>query len=99
MKIFLQRHHTLMVKDDLCHKIEYVTIFWDNLKCKWHPNCITNSKVTAIFLNGWILPICIGKGVRAACKAVFLLKVFFFFKIPDLAHRPIAAPVAGKNCC
>ena len=24
---------------------------------KRHPNCITGSKVTAILLNGWILPI------------------------------------------
>ena len=24
---------------------------------KGHPNCITGSKVTAILLNGWILPI------------------------------------------
>ena len=73
-----------MVEDDLCHKIEYVTIFWDNLKCKG------------------ILPIggvALGRLWGQPAKQVFLLKVFFFFKIPDLAHRPIAAPVAGKNCC
>ena len=27
------------------------------LNMEGHPNCITGSRVTAIFLNGWILPI------------------------------------------
>ena len=30
--------------------------FLDILNIEGHPNCITGSRVTAIFLNGWILP-------------------------------------------
>ena len=36
-----------------------------------------------------------GRG-RGSGVLIFLLKVFFF-KIPDLVHRPTAAPVAGEN--
>ena len=38
------------------HKMDYVTIFKEILNPEGHPNCITDSKVTAILLNGWILP-------------------------------------------
>ena len=34
------------------HKIDY-----EILNLEGHPNCITGSRVTAILLNGWILPI------------------------------------------
>ena len=38
-------------------KIDYVTIFLEILNLEGHPNYITGSLlVTAIFLNGWILP-------------------------------------------
>ena len=58
MKIFLRRRHALMVEyGALCHKIDYVTIFYDILNLKGHPNCITGSRITAILLNGWNLPI------------------------------------------
>ena len=47
-----------MVEDGaFSHKIDYITIFQKNLNLEGHPNCITGSKVTAILLNGWILPI------------------------------------------
>ena len=39
------------------HKIDYVTIFLEILNPEGHPNRMTNSKVTAILLNGWIFPI------------------------------------------
>ena len=39
------------------HKIDYVTVFKEILNPKGHLNRITGSKVTAILLNGWILPI------------------------------------------
>ena len=39
------------------HKIDCVTIFKEIRNLEGHPNCITGSKVTAILLNGWILPI------------------------------------------
>ena len=47
-----------MVEDAaFSHKIYYVTIFREILDLEGHLNRITGSKVTAILLNGWILPI------------------------------------------
>ena len=46
------------------HKINYITIFKEILNLKGHPNCITGSKVTAILLNGLILPICGASAVK-----------------------------------
>ena len=58
MKISLRRRHALTVVDGaFSHKIDFVTIFKEILNPKGHPNRITGSKVTAILLNGWILPI------------------------------------------
>ena len=43
------------------HKLVYVTIFWEILNSKGHQNHIIDSKVTDIWLNGWILPVvCVG---------------------------------------
>ena len=39
------------------HKIDHVTIFKEILNLKGPPNHITGSKVMAIFMNVWILPI------------------------------------------
>ena len=39
------------------HKIDYVTMFKEILNLRGHLNCITSSKVMAILLNRWILPI------------------------------------------
>ena len=58
MKISLRRRHALTVADGaFSHKIDYVTIFKEILYPEEHQNRITCSKVTAISLNGWILPI------------------------------------------
>ena len=58
MKISLRRRHALMIEDNtFSHKIGYVTIFKEILNFEGHPNCITGSKVMAILLNRWILPI------------------------------------------
>ena len=58
MKISLWRRHTLMVEDGaFSHKIDYVTNFLEILNREGHPICIVGSRVTTIFLNGWILPI------------------------------------------
>ena len=38
------------------HKIDCDTIFLEILNLEWHPSRITGSRVTAILLNGWILP-------------------------------------------
>ena len=42
--------------------------FKEILNPEGHPNCITGSKVTAILLNGWILPI----GGASVVKCLFL---------------------------
>ena len=58
MKISLRRRHALTVADAaFSHKIDYVTISKKSLNPEGHPNRITGSKVTAILLNGLILPI------------------------------------------
>ena len=47
-----------MVEDGVfSHKIDYVTIIREILNLKGHQNHITGSRVTAILLNGWNLPI------------------------------------------
>ena len=47
-----------MVEDGaFSHKIDFVTIL-EILNLKGHQTRITCSRVTAILLNGWILPIC-----------------------------------------
>ena len=47
-----------MVEDGaFSQKIDYVTILKEILNFGGHPNCIAGSKVTAILLNGWILPL------------------------------------------
>ena len=47
-----------MVEDSaFSHKKDYVTISKEILNLEGHPNRITGSKVTAILLNGGILPI------------------------------------------
>ena len=58
MKISLRRRHGLTVADGaFSQKIDHVIIFQEILNPKGHPNRITGSKVTAILLKGWILPI------------------------------------------
>ena len=63
-----RRHHTLMFEDGaFSHKIDYITIFKENLNPERYPNRITSSQVTAILMNGLILPIggaSAGKGLR-----------------------------------
>ena len=39
------------------HKVDYFTIYKEILNPKGHPNCMTGSKVMAILLNWWILPV------------------------------------------
>ena len=58
MNISLRRRHALSVEDGaFSHKIDYITIFLETLNLEGHLNCITGSRLTAILLNGWILPI------------------------------------------
>ena len=48
--------------------MDYVTIFKEILNLEGHPNCVTGSKVMAIVLNWWILPI----GAASAVKGLRL---------------------------
>ena len=58
MKIYLRRRHALTMADGaFSHKIDYVLILMEIPNPEGHPNRITGSKVNAILLNGWILPI------------------------------------------
>jgi hypothetical protein len=50
------------------HKRDYVTVLREILNLDGHPNCITGSKVMAILLNRWALPI----GGASAVKSVRL---------------------------
>ena len=46
------------------HKIDYVTVLQEIINFKGQPNRITGPRVTAILLNGWILPIEEGSAVE-----------------------------------
>ena len=48
------------------HKIDYVIILREILNLEEHPNPIAGLKVTAILLNGWILPI-VGASTGRVC--------------------------------
>ena len=41
---------------DSSHNIDYAAIFKDIINLEGHPNRIAGSRVTAIFMNVWILP-------------------------------------------
>ena len=58
MKISLRRRHAKTFGYEAStHKIDYVNKFEEILNLEGHQNCITGSRVTAILLNGWTLPI------------------------------------------
>ena len=53
----------------LSHKIDYVAIFKEILNLEGHLNRITGSRVTAILLNGWVLPVGgVASGRVCACS-------------------------------
>ena len=71
-----------MVEDGaFSHKIDYVTIFWEILNLEGHPNCTTGSKVKAILLNGWILPID-GATSMKGLRLHFTQQACFFRHLP-----------------
>ena len=59
-----------MVEDGaLSHKIDYVAIFKEILNLEDYLNRITGSRVTAILLNGWVLPVGgVASGRVCACS-------------------------------
>ena len=79
MKISVRRRHALTVADGVfSHKIDYVTIFKEILNPEGHPNRITGSKVMAILLNGWILPIGRASSGRV-CSCSLRSRLVFFY--------------------
>ena len=57
VKISLRRRHARTVKNgDSSHKTNYIEVFSEILNPEGHKNCYIGSKVTAILLNGLILP-------------------------------------------
>ena len=58
MKISLRRRHAPTVRNGaFSHKIDYITIFEENLNLEGHQNRIAGSRVMAILLNKRIFPI------------------------------------------
>ena len=54
----LRRRHAQTIRDgSSSYKIDYVIVIKHILNPKGHQNPISGSKVTAILLKGWILPI------------------------------------------
>ena len=67
-----------MVEDSaFIHKIDFVIFLLFFFSLKWHPNHISGSRVAAILLNGWILPIggaTAVKGLRSMGLLCLVLK-------------------------
>ena len=65
-----------MVEDGtFSHKIDYVTLFWGILNHEECPNHIIGSKITAILINGWILPVgkvALGRWARSLRIRLFM---------------------------
>ena len=54
VKISLLRRRTVMVEDGaFSHEEDYVAIFLEIQNLKWHQNCITGLRVTALFAE-WV---------------------------------------------
>ena len=87
MKISSRRHHALTVADSaFSHKIDYVTIFKEILNPEGHQNRITDTKVTAILLNGWILPIGETSSGRVGSCSLRSRLVFFVSHLISLSY-------------
>ena len=79
MKISVWRRHALTVAyGAFSHKINYVTIFKEILNPEGHINCNTGSKVMAVLLNGWALPIN-GASLGQVCAYSLRRRLVFFY--------------------
>ena len=69
-----------MVEDGaFSHEIDYASNFKGNLNFKGHQNCSIGSKVTAILVNGGILPrggVALGRVCTCSLRSMLLLWVF-----------------------
>ena len=87
MKIYLRRHHAKIIGDGIfSHKMDWFWKFLEILNLKGHPNCIIGSKVKAILLDWWVLPIVgvVSEGSAPAAYAAGLFYIFFIYIIPLL---------------
>ena len=75
MKISLRRRHTHWVEDgSFSHKRDRGKSYLDILNLEYDPNCIIGSKVVAIFLNWWALPIG-GVASRRVCACSLISRL------------------------
>ena len=77
MKISLRRRLAQMIVDGAFnHKMDWLMKSLEILNLKGHQNRIIGSKVTAILLNGWVMPIggvVSEESAPAACPAALFL--------------------------
>ena len=75
------------------HKLDYVTFLEEIINPEGLPKCITGSKVTAILLNGWILPVVgvvsgrvCAQPAKQACLYMPLFPNTLLYSFPSLQH-------------
>ena len=79
------------------HKIDYITIFKEDLNLKGHQNCITGSGNTAILLNGLIFPngqsgetsrwrVCYQRGLPCLVYQDFNIQKYVPFETASFIH-------------
>ena len=90
MKISVWRRHAQTVKNGaFSHKINYINIFTEILNPEGHQNCCIGSKVTAILLNGWILPTGGASSGRVCACSLRSRLVYLGLKIVSMQrHQP-----------
>ena len=77
MKISLRRRQTQTVKNGVSsQKTNYIDIFSDILNPEGHQNRCIGYKVTAILLNGWILPT-VGASLGRVCACILRSRLVF----------------------
>ena len=92
------------------YKIDYVIVIKNFLNTEWHQNPINGSKVTAILLKGWILPISRAsavEGLRSTGlpRLVYVLSLIynccFHYTITLAQLMPLLCPISiyWKNYC
>ena len=91
MKISLRHRHAQMIGDGaFSHKIDRFKKMLEILNITGHQNRIIDSKVTAILLNGWVLPFgeLHRKGFApAACAGAGIF--FLTFVLPNVLYSDI----------
>ena len=83
-----------MVEDAAFNKKKYVTFFFrEILNLERNPSRISGSKVTAILLNGWILPVGgVASGRVCACSLRSKL-VYIHFQNKSFFQKPEWGPI------